>query len=268
VRKFLVSAKAPPQLRITFEPEICRGGFAYEGIGMVVRAYRPRATALSAVFVYVVLAGAAVGHAQTPQAPPPATQPKSITGFVPTYEIMRTVRAAGLQPLEPPLREGRTYVLRATDFRGILMHVVLDARTGAIRDVTRIVGPYGMMPPPDAPEPYGPPPSAPPPDAGPPYGPPPYEGRAEYGPPGPEIGREGGAIPTPLPDVAPTARDPAAVSGSHALPLPRPRPVVAPAKSGTAQKPADDASATNAARTSAPVTSGTSKTAPVAPLND
>jgi len=37
-----------------------------------------------------------------------------------------------------PLREGASYVLRATDFRGIPMRVVLDARTGVIRDATRI----------------------------------------------------------------------------------------------------------------------------------
>ena len=80
-----------------------------------------------------------------------ASQPKPVTGFVSTYEIMRTVRSAGFDPLVPPLREGTIYVLRATDFRGILMRVVLDARTGAIRDVTRIVpatsGRIGMMPP-------------------------------------------------------------------------------------------------------------------------
>jgi hypothetical protein len=79
----------------------------------------------------------------------PSLQPKPVTGFVSTFEIMRTVRAAGFDPLAPPLREGTTYVLRATDFRGIPMRVVLDARTGSIRDVTRIVsatsGP--MMPP-------------------------------------------------------------------------------------------------------------------------
>jgi hypothetical protein len=167
---------------------------------------------------------------------------------VPTYEIMRTVRAAGFQPLEPPLREGRTYVLRATDYRGILMHVVLDARTGAIRDVTRIVGPYGMMPPP---EPYGRPPYAPPPAAAAsPYGPPPYEGPAEYQRLGPRIGsEEGGARRL---GVAP--------------PLPRPRPIVAPPE--TAAKPADNAGATNAARAAAPVPSGTNKTAPIAPFND
>jgi hypothetical protein len=223
---------------------------------MVVRSYRPGATALSIAVVTFVLAGAAVGHAQTsPEAaPPPAPQPKSITGFVPTYEIVRTVRAAGFQPLEPPLREGRTYVLRATDYRGILMHVVLDARTGAIRDVTRIMGPYGMMPPPDAPQPYGGPPYAPPPAvAAPPFGPPPYER------PGPQIGsEEGGVRPS----------RPAAAARADAPPLPRPRPPVeAPPSSETAAKP-DDAGAANATRAPAPVPPGPSKTAPVAPFND
>ena len=66
---------------------------------------------------------------------------------------MRTLRSAGFDPLAPPLREGATYVARATDYRGILMRVVLDARTGAIRDANRIIpGPgssmqFGALPP-------------------------------------------------------------------------------------------------------------------------
>ena len=40
-------------------------------------------------------------------------------------------RLAGFDPLALPLREGTTYVIRATDFRGILMRVVVDARSGA-----------------------------------------------------------------------------------------------------------------------------------------
>ena len=82
----------------------------------------------------------------------PAFAQTPVTGFVPPYEIVRTVRAAGFDPLAPPLREGTTYVLRATDFRGILMRVVVDARTGAIRDANRIVpgpgfyGPGGYGP--------------------------------------------------------------------------------------------------------------------------
>lgn len=72
------------------------------------------------------------GLAQAPPLPSP--------GFVSPYEILRTARAAGFDPVAPPLREGATYVLRAYDFRGILMRVVLDARSGAIRDANRIVG--------------------------------------------------------------------------------------------------------------------------------
>lgn len=103
---------------------------------------------------------AAIGQtpaAAAPAAHPPAAvalPPKPATGFVSTYEIMRTVRAAGFRPLSRPLREGASYVLRATDFRGLPMRVVLDARTGVIRDATRIVPagaglsaapPYGQL---------------------------------------------------------------------------------------------------------------------------
>lgn len=115
---------------------------------------------------FCVLAGSP-GHAQSlppatlpAQAAPPApSAPPPLPGFTP-YEVSNIVRAAGFDPLLMPLREGATYVVRATDFRGILMRVVVDARTGALRAVNRIVagpgsyGPAGMMPPP-----YGVPPS-------------------------------------------------------------------------------------------------------------
>jgi hypothetical protein len=88
-----------------------------------------------------------MAFAQTPAAaapaasPPPASPPppKPETGFVTPYEIVRTVRSAGFHPVSRPIREGASYVLRATDFRGLQMRVVLDARTGVIRDATRIV---------------------------------------------------------------------------------------------------------------------------------
>ena len=115
----------------------------------------------------VLLSAATPGFAQSPAAPVSAA-PLPSPGFVPPYEIVRTVRAAGFDPLAPPLREGATYVLRATDFNGILMRVVVDARTGAIRDANRIVpgpgnygsgGQFGMTAPDDfapdmLPEPY------------------------------------------------------------------------------------------------------------------
>jgi hypothetical protein len=96
---------------------------------------------LAAVFVSAVLLATAPGHAQSP-APLPAP------GFMPPYEVTKMIRSAGFEPLAPPLREGTTYVLRATDFRGILMRVVVDARSGAIRAVNRIVpgpAPYGQV---------------------------------------------------------------------------------------------------------------------------
>ena len=107
------------------------------------------------VALVACLLAAAPGHAQVsapaaaapaPAAAPPVVQP--VTGFVSSYEITRIARLAGFDPLAPPLREGTIYVLRATDYRGILMRVVIDARTGAIRDANRIVpgpGRYGQF---------------------------------------------------------------------------------------------------------------------------
>jgi hypothetical protein len=171
--------------------------------GMAVRlaAFGTGASSAS-IAVSLVLLTAAGAAAQAP-----LSQPRPVTGFVSTYEIIHTVRSAGFDPLVPPLREGTSYVLRATDFRGILMRVVLDARTGAIRDVTRIVpatsGP--MVPPP-----HGPPPA---------YGSTAHSSPAEYGAP---TGMGPGGAPGQLSQPAmPSATAPAR---PQFPPLPRARP--------------------------------------------
>ena len=79
-----------------------------------------------------------------------------LPGFITSHEVTRIARSAGFEPVAPPLREGTTYVLRAMDFRGILMRVVVDARSGAIRAVNRIVaGPGFYGPPIGMAAPYG-----------------------------------------------------------------------------------------------------------------
>jgi hypothetical protein len=229
---------------------------------------------------------AAIGYAQTPATPlPVAALPRPVTGFVSSYAILRTAHAAGFEPLAPPLRDGTIYVLRATDFRGILMRVVLDARTGAIRDVTRIV-------PADADEyetPYGEPPYASPPYVPSPYEPPSYDPPAyeaygapdEYDAPAPEMAPPSGGLP-----AAPTMRRPAAsVHLSSPPPLPRPRPAELVtqksatttgslrAPGGVAQSADVQArggaspAAANAGASATPATAP-SKTPPPAPLND
>jgi hypothetical protein len=173
------------------------------GRSMAARLAAFGTAALSASLgVSLVLLTAAGAAAQAP-----SSQPRPVTGFVSTYEIMRTVRSAGFDPLVPPLREGTSYVLRATDFRGILMRVVLDARTGAIRDVTRIVpATSGPLMPPS----YGPPPA---------YGSPSYGSPAEFGAP---TGMGPGGAPGQLSQPAlPSATAPAR---PQLPPLPRARP--------------------------------------------
>ncbi len=216
-----------------------------------------------------LLAATVCGSAQMlPPLPPPP-------GFVTPYEIMRTVRAAGFDPLAPPSREGATYIVRATDFRGVLMRVVVDAHTGAIRDATRIVqGPY------DAPGYYGQgsygqryygqgyygqryygqgyyaPGSSGSDYYGPAYGaaPPPYDASLEarpgpYGPPPDDdddpdmMPPDGGAPPYPTPPRLPPATRPAPRPAVTVLPpLPRSRPdastaAVPPAAATPGEKP-------------------------------
>lgn len=184
---------------------------------------RPRAGVVAAFSLTVSLLAGAPGFAQQPPpaaSPPPASTspppappaPLPAPGFMPPYEVTKLVRSAGFDPLAPPLREGSTYVLRATDFRGILMRVVVDAHSGAIRAVNRIVS---------GPEPYGPTigMAAPPPyDMPPPYGVPSY-GPSAYAT---ELPPEEEALAPPMPPP------PSFRSGIHVFssgpPLPRPRP--------------------------------------------
>jgi hypothetical protein len=283
-------AKAPPQLHMTFafrdlsRDVLCSARW---GSGMVARAARVWAGTFSASSSLVfLLMAVAIGRAQTP--PPPAApnppplqagQPKPVTGFVSSYEILRTVRAAGFDPLVQPLREGSIYVLRATDYRGILMRVVLDARTGVIRDVTRIVsatpGPYGMM------EPYGPPAYA-----SAPYGP--YAAPDEPEPVTPQLDLGDDAIgpPPPRPAASPTVTRPPTSTHSSVPPLPRPRPAALASqkteKTGKVAVPAAQLHPPNSApqtgasanaagvnSTAAPATSATpSKLPPLPPFND
>jgi hypothetical protein len=174
-----------------------------------------------APLLLLLLAGS--GHAQSPPlpGPPSSNLPPPIVGFVSPYEIMRTLRAAGFEPLSPPLREGTDYVLRATDFRGILMHVVVDAHTAAIRDVTRIVpgpGRYGQY--------YG----------APPYGAAPY-GPEDFGPPLAPPTEASIEAPPPMRPLAPAPRAVPEVP-SASPPLPRPRPATLASRKSDSADPA------------------------------
>ena len=188
----------------------------------------------AAAFILSVLSGVAPGYAQLPPLPaPPAPLPAP--GFMPPYEVTKIARSAGFNPLAPPLREGTTYVLRATDFRGILMRVVVDAHSGAIRAVNRIVppGPYGptvgmVMPPYAMAPPYGAPPA--------------------YGPGGPDVDMlpEQDALVEPPSQPSLNASRSAAYPSVALPPLPRPRPAelaARDAKPGAAVQPSAPAAA-------------------------
>jgi hypothetical protein len=155
-------------------------------------------------FAFCVLSALA-SFAQSP--PNASPSPLPLRGFVPPYEILRTVRAAGFEPLAPALREGTTYVVRAIDFRGVPMRVSVDARSGAIREANRIVSGPGL---------YGP------------YLPGPYA-PVHYGrlatpsyPPGDDIeSGYGRAAFGTTSELSPNDRH---SSGINLVPLPRPRP--------------------------------------------
>jgi hypothetical protein len=184
------------------------------------------ATAAAALSLCCLVSAALPGHAQSQSAAPESMgAPAPLLGLVSPDEITRIVRAAGFTPLAPARRQGTTFELRASDHRDVLMRVVVDGRTGAIRAVNRIVparpeGVVGVMPPPDmGPTLYKPPASEPLPSP-PPAGPLPHDTAATTG--GiPDVPKEAkfGLPPRPLTTLRGSYAPP-----DDAQPLPRPRP--------------------------------------------
>ena len=196
----------------------------------------------SGIVFALCLLSAVSSFAQSSPSPSLSTP---LRGFVPPYEILRTLRAAGFQPLAPPLREGTAYVVRALDFRGVPMRVVVDAHSGAIRDANRIVAGPGLYGP-YMPGPYAPygrfaAPSYPPPDdIEPGYRRPPYVGTSELSS---DDRRSSGLSLVPLPRARPANL--AATIANEKKPVARPDvATTAPAvqQSGPSSRPAKDAS--------------------------
>ena len=145
------------------------------------------ATRAAALCLCCLVSAALASHAQSQSAAPESlAAPAPLLGLVSPDEITRIVRAAGFTPLAPARRQGTTYELRATDYRDVLMRVVVDGRSGAIRAVNQIVfarpeGIVGLMPPPDmGPTRYKPPASEPLPSS-PPARPSPHDTAAATG---------------------------------------------------------------------------------------
>jgi hypothetical protein len=243
----------------------------------------------AALSLCLLISAVSIGYAQSPP-PAAAGAAAPLPGFVPPYEITKIVQAAGYDPLTRPRREGTTYVVRAINHRGILMRIVVDARTGAIRAVNRIVpgpGPYGVvgvMGPPPYGGPYDPPigplPGPPPPYAAGSYGPPPYP--APYPPPydAPGYGmapdmlepmEPGGPMEADLNTPPPPPPLPPYIAHSHpappsGTPLPRSRPsefATHEGKPPRSEKPAEPPAVRSAPAPSAAVT--TPAAVPAAP---
>jgi hypothetical protein len=230
--------------------------------------------AFGVVFVACLLAatpGRAQVTAQVPALPAASAVTQPVTGFVSSYEITRIARSAGFDPLAPPLREGTIYVLRATDYRGILMRVVIDAHTGAIRDANRIVpgpGRYGQF--------YGTPSLYDPADL---EAPTVVPSTAEIEP---ALGRPmgpRGATRSAMPEIPPLPRPrPAALASRKPFDdaNPKAQPIAEPKSATPAASPAakplisSEASTTAPPASAAPTTPGAPKKSPaiVEPLND
>jgi hypothetical protein len=226
----------------------------------------------AAIFLCCLLLAAAPGRADPASAAAPAP-----LGLMQPFEINKIVRDAGFTPLGLPQREGTTYVLRAIDSRDILMRVVIDARSGAIRAVNRIVaarpdGVVGMMPP-------GPPPHEllPPlheasphePLPGPPPGLPPHNVPQNHAMPsdigGPPAGpKEANVSILPPPLTAPADTLPVP-QGAQPLPRPRPSNLTMQKAKPPGKVPKEPAAKPSAAPAAASVTPAAPRRAPTTP---
>ena len=149
-----------------------------------------------------------------------APAPYGYEGVSP-YEIAAIVRSANLQPISRPWRNGANFMVRATNARGEVVNVLVDAYRGRIlRIAAAEMAPVARL----APDPRD-------------------TGMA------PQYDADGNPLPPrPVPQAAPHAQRPAAEHNRTAAvtpaypPLPRPRPADAPSPV-VAVKPAPDAPA-------------------------
>ena len=101
---------------------------------MMTRAFR--APTLTLCFLLVTV----TGFAQSPSPEPaPSEKRSTLTVLLSSDAIYTIVRAAGYFPLTEPQKKGTMYMLRVLDHRDVQMRVVVDARSGAITAVNRIV---------------------------------------------------------------------------------------------------------------------------------
>ena len=181
---------------------------------------------VAALCLICLMVAVARGHAQprsTDQAPVAAEG--TLTALLPRDEVNRLLRAAGFSPLSPPQHQATMYVVRALDERDIVMRVVVDARSGAITAVNRVVpsrpdSVVNKMLPPHVASPYEPLPE-PATSGSPPQEEPPHAMPADIG--GTPTTRKEG-------DLSVLLTPSAMLSGTHPalpvpVPLPRPRPL-------------------------------------------
>jgi len=83
---------------------------------------------IAAGLLGVMLGAASPSYAQGPRLP---------NGFIAPEGIIAIVRANGMNPIGPPIMAGPTYLVPAVGPRGVPSRVVVDARTGRIRNIAR-----------------------------------------------------------------------------------------------------------------------------------
>lgn len=150
---------------------------------------------------------------------------------MPAFEVASLVRSMDLTPVSPPRAAGDYYIVRALDWRGVPVRVVVDGRYRRVQEPGPVFagrwsrrGRFGAV------APY--------------YG--------ERNPPSPPR-----SVRSYQPSASPAARQRSAAIDPEALPLPRPRPELAQ------DVPAPRAPAPNAATSAGDVTGSIARSVPV-----
>jgi len=99
----------------------------------------------------LILCAAPLAWAGEASAEPAAAAQSAAVDGLPPHEILAMVRASGFDPVGRPVRNGRTFTLRAFDRYDLELNLVVDARSGRVLSANEVAAPRnavrrGLMP--------------------------------------------------------------------------------------------------------------------------
>jgi hypothetical protein len=95
----------------------------------------------ASIGLLLILCAAPFGWAGAASAEPAGTTPSAAADGLPPHEILARVRSSGFDPVNRPLRSGRTFTLRALDRYALELNLVVDAHSGRVLSANEVAAP-------------------------------------------------------------------------------------------------------------------------------